>query len=101
MAALAGLQVGGYLAMEVGERLFTDSAPALLSGPVLIGLLLQPVLALVALRILNAGRRIIEALFVGATPVLPTRSIILPTPVTVFVGDLLPLRLRVRGPPVR
>jgi hypothetical protein len=101
LVALTGLQVGGYLAMEIGERLFTDSAPALLSPPVLAGLALQPAIAWTALRLLTAGRRIIEALFVDVTPPLQRGSVTTPTPVHDLVGTLLPRRLRVRGPPVR
>jgi len=98
---LAGLQLGGYLTMEIGERLFTDSAPALISPPVLIGLMLQPAIAWLALRLLSAGRRIIEALFVGTAPPLAPAAPLLPTPVVAIVGAVLPVRLRVRGPPVR
>ncbi len=101
LVTLAGLQVGGYLAMEIGERLFTDSAPALLSTPVLLGLLLQPALAWLALRILHTGHRVVEALFVSAPPLLPPGPITLPTPVADIASTLLLLRLRVRGPPVR
>lgn len=100
-AALACLQVGGYLTMEVGERLFTDSAPAMLSPAVVAGLALQPAVAWTALCLLRAGSRLIEALFVDATPLTPRGSASPPTPVDGLAGALLPVRLRVRGPPVR
>lgn len=59
-STLAGVQIAVFLAMEVGERLSTGSLASLLSSPVLLGLFLQPVVAFVALRLLDVGRELVE-----------------------------------------
>lgn len=100
-AMLAGVQIGVFAAMEVGERVTTGSASSLLSVPVILGLVVQPLVAWAALRLLATGRRIIEALFVRDAPSLtaatfPLQRWTVETPITAIVGN----RLRVRGPPV-
>jgi hypothetical protein len=100
-ALLAGLQVGAYVVMEVAEQVTSGVAPEPISIPVLLGLALQPVAAWVALQTLDAGHRIIRALFVDDVPTLPSRPVVFATPVASVVGTKLPSRLRVRGPPVR
>lgn len=98
---LAGLQGGAYLAMEIGERLTTDSDQMLIRPAVVAGLLLQPVVAWAALRLLDAGRRVLQAWFVDDDAALPARSTPVATPVLLILGTLVPMRWRVRGPPVR
>ena len=101
LALLAGMQVGLYLAMEFAEQISSAATPAAVSPPVLLGLAMQPLTAWVALQLLRAGRRVIEALFVEVRPTSPTRPAFIPTPVAVLVGTPSLFHLHVRGPPVR
>jgi hypothetical protein len=100
-ALLAGVQVGLFTAMEIGERISTGSTSSLLSSPVLLGLALQPLVAWTALRLLSAGRRIIEAFFVPEAPDFSPAALQLPHwRVDVLVDAVLGAQLRVRGPPM-
>ncbi|MFT4773731.1 MAG: hypothetical protein ACI9ME_001033 [Ilumatobacter sp.] len=100
-ALLAGVQVGLFAAMEIGERISTGSTSSLLSSPVLLGLALQPLVAWAALRLLSAGRRIIEAFFVLEAPDFSPAALQLPHwRVDVLVDTVLGAWLRVRGPPM-
>ena len=101
LALLAGLQIGVFAAMEIGERITTGTTGSLSSTPVLLGLALQPCVAWVALRLLATSRRIIEALFLSEVSVLASAALSLTrwhagTPLNAVVGN----RLRVRGPPM-
>jgi hypothetical protein len=100
-ALLAGLQVGAYLAMEVAEHITSGVVPGPVSIPVVLGLALQPVVAWAALQILDAGHRVIRALFVEDAPRLRSAPIVFATLLAPVVGTQLPSRLRVRGPPMR
>jgi hypothetical protein len=101
LALLAGVQVGLFAAMEIGERIGTGSTSSLLSSPVLLGLALQPLVAWTALRLLSAGRRIIEAFFVPEAPDFSPAALQLPHwRVDVLVDAVLGAQLRVRGPPM-
>lgn len=101
VASLAGMQVLVFVGMEVAERVASDSLASLLSAPVVIGLVLQPLVALVAKQLLTAGRRFVESF---ARPVRSARSVRRlvdsPRPVAVPVESLWFVRLRLRGPPV-
>ena len=100
-ALLAGVQVGLFAAMEIGERISIGSTSSLLSSPVLLGLALQPLVAWAALRLLSAGRRIIEAFFVPEAPDFSPAALQLPHwRVDVLVDAVLGAQLRVRGPPM-
>ena len=100
-ALLAGVQVGLFAAMEIGERISIGSTSSLLSSPVLLGLALQPLVAWTALRLLSAGRRIIEAFFVPEAPDFSPAALQLPHwRVDVLVDAVLGAQLRVRGPPM-
>ena len=101
LALLAGVQVGLFAAMEIGERISTGSTSSLLSSPVLLGLALQPLVAWAALRLLSASRRIIEAFFVPEAPDFSPAALQLPHwRVDVLVDAMLGAQLRVRGPPM-
>jgi hypothetical protein len=101
LALLAGVQVGLFAAMEIGERISTGSTSSLLSSPVLLGLALQPLVAWAALRLLSASRRIIEAFFVPEAPDFSPAALQLPHwRVDVLVDAVLGAQLRVRGPPM-
>jgi len=101
LALLAGVQVGLFSAMEIGERISTGSASSLLSTPVLLGLALQPLVAWAALQLLSASRRIIEAFFVPEAPTISPVAPQLPHwRIDVLVEAVLGARLRVRGPPM-
>jgi|TARA_R110002110_G_scaffold92168_3_gene240057 hypothetical protein len=101
LALLAGVQVGLFAAMEIGERLSTGSTSSLLSTPVVLGLTLQPFVAWAALRLLSASRRLIEAFLVPEAPEFSPAALQLPHwRVDVLVETVLGARLRVRGPPM-
>ena len=101
LALLAGVQVGLFAAMEIGERISIGSTSSLLSSPVLLGFALQPLVAWAALRLLSAGRRIIEAFFVPEAPDFSPAALQLPHwRVDVLVDAMLGAQLRVRGPPM-
>jgi preprotein translocase subunit SecY len=100
-ALLAGLQIGGYVVMEVAEQVTSGGISGPISIPVFFGLALQPVVAWVALQILDAGHRVIRALFVDDVLMLRNRSVVFATVIASVVGTQVPSRLRVRGPPVR
>lgn len=99
-ALLAGLQVGAYVVMEVAEQVTSGAAPGPISIPVLLGLTLQPVVAWAALQILDAGHRVMQALFVDDVPTHLSGPVVFATPIASVVDTLVPSRLRVRGPPV-
>ena len=87
--------------MEIGERISIGSTSSLLSSPVLLGFALQPLVAWAALRLLSAGRRIIEAFFVPEAPDFSPAALQLPHwRVDVLVDAMLGAQLRVRGPPM-
>jgi len=101
LALLAGLQAALFAAMEIGERVTTDSAGSLLSVPVMLGLVVQPIVAWAALRLLATSRHIIEALFAPDAPALDPAS--LPAShwrIDACVDLVIGNRLRVRGPPM-
>lgn len=101
LALLAGVQVGLFAAMEIGERISTGSTSSLLSTPVVFGLALQPLVAWAALRLLSASRRIIEAFFIAEAPTISPAVLQLPHwRIDVLVDTALGARLRVRGPPM-
>ena len=101
LALLAGVQVGLFAAMEIGERISTGSTSSLLSTPVLLGLVLQPLVAWAALRLLSASRRVIEAFLVSKAPDFSPTALQLPHwRIDVLVETVLGARLRVRGPPM-
>ena len=101
LALLAGVQVGLFAAMEIGERISTGSTSSLLSTPVLFGLALQPLVAWAALRLLSASRRVIEAFLVSKAPDFSPTALQLPHwRIDVLVETVLGARLRVRGPPM-
>jgi hypothetical protein len=101
LALLAGVQVGLFAAMEIGERISIGSTSSLLSTPVLLGLVLQPLVAWAALRLLSASRRIIEAFFVAEAPTISPVVLQLPHwRIDVRVDAVLGARHRVRGPPM-
>lgn len=98
---LAGIQAALFVAMEIGERITTGSVSSLQSLPVVLGLLLQPLTAWAALRLLAAGRRIIEALFArAALTATPAALPLLRWKTTAFDDATIGGRLRVRGPPM-
>lgn len=101
LAVLAGVQISLFAAMEIGERITTGSTSSLLSIPVILGLALQPIAAWAALRLLSAGRRIIEAFFVPAAPTISPAALQLPHwRIDVLVEAVVGARLRARGPPM-
>lgn len=100
-ALLAGLQIGAYVVMEVAEQVTSGVTSGPISVPVFLGLALQPVVAWAALQILDAGHRVIRALFADDVPTLRNRPVDFVTVIDSVVGTQLPSRLRVRGPPVR
>lgn len=71
-AVLAGSQTGLYLAFEIGERLVGDTGSSLASVPVLAGLVAQPLVAWVALRILDIGQEILAAVVARTVPTAMT-----------------------------
>lgn len=100
IGVLAGLQTVIFLGMEVAERFASDSLASLVSTPVLIGLLLQPLVAALAKQLLAVGRRLVEVF----RPASPTRSARLlinsPRPIVLVLSSLWFVCLRLRGPPV-
>lgn len=98
---LAALQTGAYLALEVGERAVAGDLESLASAPVALGLLLQPVIAWAAIRLLAVGRDVLVRVF-GATdvrlPVVPLPSPV--APVIAVRSVWVAGRARPRGPPV-
>ncbi len=98
---LAVGQTALFVAMEVAEHAVADSMQGLLSPQVLLGFALQPIVAWLALRILDLGHAVLERLFVGT----PT-SVASPVPPAIvsFVQRVREHQLRnslhVRGPPV-
>ena len=100
LRSLASLQVIAFAALEIGERIAGDSLASLVSTPVVVGLLAQPVVAGVALALLRAGRRILAA-FRTIPDRLPAVGLAeRPAPLAVLVSNPLFTCLRLRGPPV-
>lgn len=93
-------QTLAFTGMEVTERVVTDSLTSLASTPVVIGLLLQPLVALVAKQLLAVGERLVEA-FRPVVRRAVSRSLVdTARPVAVLVSSPGLVRLRLRGPPV-
>lgn len=98
IGALTAVQVAAYIVLEVGERA-AGFGGSLFSLPVLLGLLAQPLVAWAALRLLHAGRRVVEHLLTARlAPMLVPR----PTWTIVSAARPLPALVPVapaRGPP--
>lgn len=92
-------QVGLYGAMEILERIGGDGYGALWSVPVLLGLLAQPVVAWVALRVLRISARVIDALASARPPSTTRRPLRRPVDVAHRVARLRPAAIHPRGPP--
>ncbi len=99
LRTLAGAQSALYLAFEVGERLVGETGTPLWSLPVAAGLIAQPVVAWLALRLLRLGSAVLESLIERPTRAAPSRRAELRRPLPQFAINMLPLRLVARGPP--
>ncbi|WP_420451825.1 hypothetical protein [Ilumatobacter sp.] len=99
LSTLALLQMSAFVSMEAGERLVAGSVDPSVSGPVVAGLLLQPLVAAIALQLLRVGRSLVEAWRDGrhriAGSVLPPAL----APVSVLVRGQGSGEPRLRGPP--
>ncbi|BAN01137.1 hypothetical protein [Ilumatobacter coccineus] len=100
VGVLIALQTVVFAAMEVAERITSDSLTSLASAPVIVGLLLQPLVALVAKQLLAVGQRLVEAFRPTATPRASHSLVDTPRPLAVLVSSPGLVRLRLRGPPV-
>jgi len=98
---LALLQVGAYLVLEVGERVVIGDLVSLFSAPVLFGLLLQPIIAWMAVRLLAASAGVLVRIFgaVAPRPVVAPLAVVAPM-ATPLRSVWAPGRFRLRGPPM-
>lgn len=99
LVTLTLLQMAVFATMETVERAVTGSLATLPSAPVIAGLLLQPVVAFAALRLLSLGHLLVSG-FVSPTPAPPR-----PQQVWQQTAVLAPIlvearsSIRLRGPP--
>ncbi|MEM1333798.1 MAG: hypothetical protein AAGG08_10095 [Actinomycetota bacterium] len=97
---LALAQTAVYVLLEFGERVLAGSLGTIASPPVVAGLVLQPLVAFVAVLLLRVGERAVLAVF-GVRRPLPRRTG-LPRG-AVPVVEVLAVRrggsVRLRGPP--
>lgn len=99
LTRLAGAQFVLFIVVEFGERLVSDSLASFVSTPVVIGIVVQPLVAWIALALLRVGRRLVEAWrdrrpLPPAPPLAPAAA-----RVSALVWPAAAHRLRVRGPP--
>jgi len=98
---LALLQVGAYLALEVGERVVAGDLGSLVSAPVVLGLALQPAIAWLAIRLLVAGADVLVRVFGASSPRrAPAVLAVVAAPAAPRRSVWAPGRFRLRGPPM-
>jgi hypothetical protein len=100
MVALTAAQSGIFVVMELAERAVTGSIASITSWPVITGLLLQPLVAWLALRILSVGHTVLSALTTPQATLRPTALISLACADAQVTGRIDTAQLRLRGPPV-
>lgn len=100
LAQLSALQVALFVAMEAIERLATGSLGTIGSTPVVLGLLAQPLVAFVALRVLRRGGKVLESLVAVTSPGRPTTTPLRPTAPLTPTTAVPRSAIRLRGPPI-
>lgn len=100
VAALAAAQTALYLGFEVGERLIGSTDSSLFSRAVVLGLILQPLVAWLAVRVLRFGSAVIARSFVARIDPAIVRTTPWHSRCRTFRGFLVERHLPARAPPL-